>query len=237
MNSWDLRKRGNLLFALLILICVIEIHSCRNDLSLIVHERKISKRIKDGLFNVKYPELKYSGTNSRKVCDSINSNIKSFVNSLVKEMDCNENCEFKLERKSCGRELKIDYNLDVFDKDYISARFTIYSYQGGAHGRTYYKCFNFSVQRAEQLKLNDLLYLKQKKELQVLNKLLVKYFENPDQCFSEIPSVTPDFEFFSYQNDGFIFSFSDSSLGDYVCGPAEIKIPLWELKQNGLLRL
>ncbi|MBN2596606.1 PdaC/SigV domain-containing protein [Labilibaculum sp.] len=186
---------------------------------------------------MKYPELKYSGNNSRNVCDSINSNMKGFVNSLMKEMDCNENYEFKLDRKFCSKELKIDYNLDIFAKDYVSARFTIYTYQGGAHGRTYFKCFNFSVQRAEQLKLNDLLYLKQKKELQVLNKLLVKYFENPDQCFSEIPSITPDFEFFSYQNDSVIFSFSDNSLGDYVCGTAVIKIPLWELKQNGLLKL
>jgi hypothetical protein len=186
---------------------------------------------------VKYPELKNNRSDSRDICDSINSNIKNFVNSQLSEMDFDENYELKPESKAYNRELKIDYNLDIFDRDYVSTRFTVYSYQGGAHGRTYYKCFNYSSQRAEQLKLDDLLHLKSKMELQSLNKLLVKYFENPDHCFNELPFITSDFQFFSYQDDGFIFSFSDMSLGDYVCGTAEIKIPIWELKQHGLLKL
>lgn len=232
-----MRKRRDLLLGILILSGVVGVYSCRNDLSLIVREKEISKRIEHGLLNVKYPELKNNRSDSRDICDSINSNIKNFVNSLLSEMDFDENYELKPESKAYNRELKIDYNLDIFDRDYVSARFTVYSYQGGVHGRTYYKCFNYSSQRAEQLKLDDLLHLKSKMELQSLNKLLVKYFENPDHCFNKLPFITSDFQFFSYQDDGFIFSFSDMSLGDYVCGTAEIKIPIWELKQHGLLKL
>lgn len=222
---------------ILILVGVVGIYSCRNDLSLIVHDKEISKRIKNGQLSVKYPEFKNNRNDSRDICDSINISINYFVNSLLCEMDCNENYELKAESKPRKRELKIDYNLDIFAKDFVSTKFTIYSYQGEEHGRTYYKCFNYSAQRAEQLNLDDLLHLKRKKELQSLNKLLVKYFENPDQCFDKLPAITSDFQFFSYQDDGFVFSFSDMSLGDYVCGTAEIKIPIWELKQHGLLKL
>jgi hypothetical protein len=232
-----LRRKRNSFLGILMLCCVLGIYSCRNGLSIIVHEKEILKRIENGLLNVKFPELKNNSRDSRNVCDSINSNIEMFLNSLLYEMDCDENHELKSGSKVRKRELKIDYNLDVFDRDYVSTRFTVYSYQGGAHGRTFFKCFNYSTQRAEQLKLDDLLHLKRKKELQSLNKLLVKYFENPDHCFNELPSIASDFQFFSYHDDFFIFSFSDTFLGDYVCGTAEIKIPIWDLKQHGLWKL
>ncbi|PKQ60695.1 hypothetical protein BZG02_18405 [Labilibaculum filiforme] len=198
---------------------------------------EISQRKKDRLFQVKYPELSYNSRASRDVCDSLNRDIKNFVNSLLGEMRCDENIKFKLNREVQNKELKVDYNLDVFAENYVSARFTVYTYRGGAHGQTYYKCFNYSAQGAKQLKLNDLLYLKKRSELQSLNNLLQKYFVNPNQCFSDLPSVTSDFQFFSFQKDNFVFSFSDNSLGDYVCGTTEIKIPVWELKQHGLLKL
>ncbi|PCH70119.1 MAG: hypothetical protein COC06_05905 [Bacteroidales bacterium] len=218
-------------------VCVVGIYSCRNDLSIIVHEKEISKRIENGLFDVKYPELKNNDNDSRNVCDSINLKIKTLINSLLEEMNCDENYELISNNRACNNELRIDYDLDVFGRDYVSARFAVYSYQGGEHGYTYYQCFNYDTKRATPLKLDDLLYLKSNKELQSLNKLLVKYFENPDQCFNELPAITADFQFFSYQDDNFVFSFSDNSLGDYVCGTAEIKIPVWDLKQHGLLKL
>ncbi|WP_145957631.1 polysaccharide deacetylase family protein [Labilibaculum antarcticum] len=232
-----MRRKRNSFLGILILWCVLVMYSCRNDLSIIVHEKEISKRIENGLLTVKFPELKNNSRDSRNVCDSINSNVELFLNSLLYEMDLDENHEVKSESRVCNRELKIDYTLDVFARDYVSARFTVYSYQGGEHGQTFFKCFNYSTQRAEQLKLDDLLHLKRKKELQSLNKLLIKYFENPDHCFNELPFIAADFQFFSYQDDCFIFSFSDNSLGDYVCGTAEIKIPIWDLKQHGLWKL
>lgn len=232
-----MRRKKNSLLGVLILCCVFGIYSCRNDFSIIVHEKEILKRIENGFINVKFPELKNNSCDFRNVCDSINSNIEMFLNSLLYKMNCDENYELKSGSKVRRRELNIDYDLDVFDQNYVSARFTVYSYQGGAHGRTFFKCFNYNTQSAEQLKLDDLLYLKCKKELQSLNKLLVKYFENPDYCFNKAPSITSDFQFFSYQDDCFIFSFSDNSLGDYVCGTAEIKIPIWDLKQHGLWKL
>lgn len=219
------------------LVCVVGIYSCRNDLSITVHEKEISKRIENGFFDVKYPELKNNGNDSRNVCDSINLKIKTLINSLLEEMDCDENYELISNNRARNNELKIDYDLDVLGGDYVSARFVVYFYQGGEHGYTYYQCFNYDTKRATPLNLDDLLHLKSNKELQSLNKLLVKYFENPDQCFNELPTISADFQFFSYQDDSFVFSFSDNSLGDYVCGTAEIKIPVWDLKQHGLLKL
>ena len=207
--------------------------SCSNDLSLLVHEKEISKRNNQQLLSVKYPQFKNKASKSKRGCDSINSNISVFVNKLLAEMECDQESESGF----TNMELKVDYDLDIFATDYVSAKFMIYQYKGGVHGLTYFKCFNYNVQEAIGLSLEDVFHVKSKMELQALNKLLVKYFNNPDSCFDELPAITSAFESFSYQEDYFLFSFSDYSLGPYICGTAEIKIPVWDLKQHGLLKL
>lgn len=226
---------GKQLIILLVFLTSVGCFSCRNDLSLIVHEKEVSKRTPTNLIAVKYPEFKNSKAQSKKVCDSINSDIQEFVSSLLDRYLNEENSE--VSTQLYNKELKVDYDLDIFSRDYVSTRFTIYSYEGGAHGKTYFKCFNYRANKLELLKLGDLLHIKSGKEMQSLNKLLLKYFKNPDNCFNELPKINDDFQFFSYQDDSFVFSFADYSLGPYVCGTVEIKIPIWDLKQHGLLKL
>jgi len=210
--------------------------SCKNDLSLIVHEKEIIKSQNNRVLQVYYPEFESRNANSRKACNFINADIKNFVDNLMTEINCDSEYQGNSKSIDFNKELKVDYDLAIFDKDCISTKFTIYSYQGGAHGLTYYKCFIYDVNKAKQLFLGDLLHVKQKKEVKSLNRLLVKYFENPNQCFNELPEINSDFDCFSYQDDSFIFSFSDYTLGAYVCGTAEIRVPIWDLKQHGLLK-
>lgn len=216
-----------------LMICMLCITSCSNDLSLLVLEKEIAKRQKEQLLSVRYPEFKNRESKLKRGCDSINRDITVFIDSLLLDMECDQESESDFS----SRELKVDYDLDIFAQNYVSAKFMIYKYHGGEHGFTYYKCINYNVQKARSLSLGDVFHVKDKMELHALNKLLVKYFKNPDNCFDVMPVVTSSFKSFSYQGDFFVFSFSDSSLGPYVCGTAEIKIPVWELKQHGLLRL
>jgi hypothetical protein len=202
-----------------------------------VSDHEISKKIEAGCIFLKTPELISNSRLTKNVCDSVNLDIHNFIQSLMDEMGCDENGKLRVKTKDFNSELRVVYDMDIFNQDYISIRLTIYSYRGGTHGASFYKCFTYKMEGAKKLSLGDVLFLKRKKELESLNRLLDKYFVDPDHCFSRIPFVTSDFQFFSYQDDCLVFSFSESSLGAYVCGSAEVKIPIWDVKQHGLLKL
>lgn len=224
-----LRKISFLISVCVVPILVLLVLSCQNDLNFLVHKKGIDRKHKGQILSVTYPEFKNKASKLKRGCDSINGKINSFVNGLLLEMECDQDSQKK--------ELKLDYELSIFAKDYVSTRFRIYKYNGGAHGYSYFKCFNYKLRDAKELCLADVFHLESKTEIQSLNKLLEKYFKNPENCFEELPVVTLSFDTFSYQKDFFVFSFSDYSLGPYVCGTLEINIPIWDLKQHGLLKI
>jgi len=116
----------------------------------------------------------------------------------------------------------------------ISVKFETYSYALGAHGFTAITTFNFDVKNSKFLELTDFISINTAEEQNTLNALLVKYLENPQQCFDKEPSVGKEFENFGVTMENMIFYFEAYELGAYYCGAAAIKIPIKVLKESGI---
>lgn len=176
----------------------------------------------------------------KDVCDKINMEIKVFTDTVTDSFS-KEATEFyddfvkDAENPSSARyELATNYDHFYGDNDIISYRFLLYMYTAGAHGLTSFYSYIYDLKTGERLYLKD-LFKTDEVSLSKINKLLKKHFENPYDCFDEEPEIDKDFENVNIVRDSVLFTFGYYQLGAYACGPAEIKLPLEELKEEKLL--
>ena len=108
---------------------------------------------------------------------------------------------------------------------YFRARFLIYTYEGGADGMTRFHAFNYDTR--EQKFMDNTLLLDYTRKTGV-EKLLKARLDDKEGCFTESPTLDHS-TVINFSADGMIFSYPPYELGPYVCGAAEINVPLKEL--------
>lgn len=134
-------------------------------------------------------------------------------------------------------ELYNSYQILDTTPDLISIFMETYSYALGAHGFTALHTFNFDLKQNKFLKLEDVLDVSSDQNISKLNELLAANFQNPDDCFNDIPSAGKDFELFGIEQEHLAFYYEAYSLGAYYCGMAKVSVPIDAFKNAGLWKL
>lgn len=193
-------------------------------------ERSINKETTRMSIEVAYPEYE-------NVPANINFVLKKFAEDEVANIE-----ELKLEEvptsSSASYFLKITYEVEQANTDYLSLVYNVGIYTGGAHSNQYFKAYNFNTKTGDEVKLSD-LYPAESSEGSILEILkpkikvavheyLVKFFNNqgdsetdPDSLlFQDINSLGSEyFQNFNFSNTYIKFFFSPYDLAPYVVGP------------------
>lgn len=130
-------------------------------------------------------------------------------------------------------ELMMTDTVYLANKNLISVLYTTYSFTGGAHGMTEFAGHNYDLVNRKELTVQDLF--KPEATTQI-NKLLAEYFQNPDNCFSDQPTLEQATAV-NLGVESVIFTYAQYVLGPYACGPATITLPLAAIKPFLLMDL
>jgi len=193
-----------------------------------------------GYFSIdlEYPLFNSTDNSKNQSFDLLNKKMETFLDTAATYYwgtDTNGARKLIDETGSHGKyELMNRYEALSKDVNLISVKFETYSYALGAHGYTAITTFNFDVKNSKFLKLTDLISINTAEEQNTLNALLVKYLENPQQCFDKDPEAGKGFERFGVTAENMIFYFEAYELGAYYCGAAAIKVPIKVLIESGI---
>ncbi|MDL2231500.1 DUF3298 and DUF4163 domain-containing protein [Porphyromonadaceae bacterium OttesenSCG-928-L07] len=195
--------------------------------SVFTMEKHIKIDIERSLFFSENAELNQSlGILNAKISEKVDSILVSFnadferfskdLNSMPEAL---ENTNF---------ELMIRDSIFMLNDKFISIRFKIYSYEGGAHGMTNYRALNYDLDKQQFLEPEMILDYQKAAEI---NSLLAEYFSNDEGCFTELPTLDNGFEAFNTSDKAVVFTYPAYALGAYACGHAEVVIPKKELSE------
>jgi hypothetical protein len=170
----------------------------------------------------------------------INSDIKSFADNEVTELD-----SLKLEEIPTMSDaqyfLKINYEAEQANTDFISLVFTISTYTGGAHPNQFFRTFNYNVDTGTVVTLADLYpnekdaleSLKPKIKTAVHDSLKATFEANgdmgsdPDEAlFKDITDIDDKDTFanFTFGTSYIKFFFSPYDIAPYSVGPVIARI-------------
>lgn len=127
-----------------------------------------------------------------------------------------------------------NYEIKDTSAKVISLKFETYSYALGAHGFTAFTTFNFDVPERKFIQLTDLIDVSEPEKMLAMDSLLIKYLDDPEDCFTTEPFADENFNRFTISSEYLSFFFEAYELGAYSCGSAEIRIPIAELKSADL---
>jgi hypothetical protein len=109
---------------------------------------------------------------------------------------------------------------------YISLRLDVYAYTGGAHGDNSFYTFNYDLRQRKFITNDQLLDYARRADIE---KLLQAHFNNPDNAFTETPTLD-DSALFNFTDKELHVTYPPYILGPFSAGAAEISVPLTELK-------
>ncbi len=188
--------------------------------------------------DIQYPIFTVSNNKTNVGLESLNKSMVSFLDTAAFYYWGTDikGARKTIEETGARGKYELMNRYEILSKDValISVKFETYSYALGAHGFTALTAYNFDVKGGKFLKLTDLVNLDTPGNLQTLNKLLIKHFENPVNCFDKEPAVTADWKKFGKEPLNLVFYFEAYELVPYSCGAATIKIPIATLKEAGI---
>ncbi|MDR0765848.1 MAG: DUF3298 and DUF4163 domain-containing protein [Odoribacteraceae bacterium] len=149
-----------------------------------------------------------------KRCSLFNERIDAFISGLRDSL--------LADTAATPRELWVSDTLFRATDRYISARLTVYTYSGGAHGMTRFHAFNYDTCEQEFIDNARLLDYTRKAEIE---KLLKVRLDNKDGRFTVDPVLTPS-TVINFSAGEMIFTYPPYALGPYSSGAAEIIVPL-----------
>lgn len=123
-------------------------------------------------------------------------------------------------------ELYIKDSVFMAAYNFVSLRYMVYTFTGGAHGMTCFYSYNYDISAEKQLDKKSLF--KPACTAQI-DRVLEKYFRDPDGCFTEKPTVESATAI-NITPESVTFTYDQYILGAYACGPVEINVPAAELK-------
>lgn len=200
-----------------------------------VKEKKINKQDKITNLSVVYPVVGQ---------EKIDASIKQYIDDLMKDFQDSAYTEGKVNWKN---ELSVKYDTKRFD-NYLSVRFRIYQFTGGAHGMDSLIVKNYNLQDGSEVKLTDLFkndsnYLKRLSELtvpqlagQMKNKKLISDFKKDKDLMQFIydgaAAKEDNFANFYFVDNGLIFHFNRYAVAPYAHGEFEVKVPFIQVIDN-----
>jgi putative hemolysin len=134
--------------------------------------------------------------------------------------------------------LEIYYDPYEINSNFVSIRFEISEYTGGAHSMTYSKSFNYDLKKNKAIELSDIFdsnkdYLNNisAKSIQYLLKL------NNENNFSDEESIKEgagpkqeNFEIFTFNKNTVVFYFNPYQVAPYVAGRQDVIFPFSSIK-------
>lgn len=200
-------------------------------------------------YEVKIPQLKIQPEKLTKATqETFNNAIKEFVTPFLEEYKPGTLVEKKnivdvilVEDSISAKENSMVYSLNIepiinenSEKGIISVKFIIDKFDLGIHPNTYFKTFNFDMKTGKFIAMDDILDVRTEGNLDKLNALVLKYFDNSLGCFDLKPKATTKNVQFSLTEENVVFSYQPYVLGAYTCGSSTILVPISELKKAGI---
>ncbi|MCK9269743.1 MAG: DUF4163 domain-containing protein [Bacteroidales bacterium] len=191
--------------------------------------------------NQEFPVFKADQPADDSLLKPLNSRIESFMDTAAQYywgMEVGDVPGYIDTVQARGKfELYTTYEILLSTSDTISLRLETYSYALGAHGFTAFHTYNYDLRHQHFIGLEEVLDLSSDTNINIINELLARYFENPEDCFTEVPTIDVDEQLWGFRPEYLVFFYEAYELGAYVCGSAEVKIPTQELQKRNLLRM
>ena len=108
----------------------------------------------------------------------------------------------------------------------------VFTLTGGANGLTEYYAFNYSIKQDKFLSPEDILNYSKSAEI---DKQIQKNFKNPDNCFSDVPTLA-NVTVVNFTPGDICFTYDPLVLGAHYCGAAQVSVPRMILKGDLLLK-
>lgn len=206
-----------------------------------VEVKKESLNNKNNQWEIDVQKSVFSSSDAgvEKGCTAVNRVVEALIDSLQLDIKAQADTFFTTYGKMYD-EKGPEWAYQLYVKDsvfmatdkYISLRVLVYTFMGGAHGMTNFYAFNYDVQKQHFLTDQEIINYDKANEI---NGLLVKYFNNPEGCFSDKPTLTNGFTALNVSPVAVCFTYPQYTLGAYACGVAQVTIPDDVLK--GILKI
>ena len=184
-----------------------------------------------------YPVFISRNTEVEQGCKAVNGKISRLIDSLQNDLKTRLD-EYLQKAREMKEEPMIPFELDITDSvfmadaHYISVRFAVYTLTGGANGLTEYYAVNYSLKDKKFLTPEGILNDDKRAEI---NKQIQRNFKNPENCFSEVPTLA-NVTAVNFSESDVCFTYNPLVLGAHYCGAAEISVPRMLLKGDLLLK-
>ena len=184
-----------------------------------------------------YPVFISRNTEVEQGCKAVNEAISRLIDSLQNDLKAQLN-EYLQKAREMKEEPMIPFELDVkdsvfmVDRHYISVRLAVYTLTGGANGLTEYYAVNYTLKDKKFLSPEGILNYDKSVEI---DKQIQRNFKNPENCFSEVPTLA-NVTTVNFSGNDICFTYNPLVLGAHYCGAAEIFVPRMLLKGDLLLK-
>jgi hypothetical protein len=190
---------------------------------------------------LEFPVFKGDQPADDTLLEPLNRSIENFLDTAARfywQMEVKDVPAYIESVETSGKfELQNNYEILLSTPDTISLKLETYSYALGAHGFTAFHTYNYDIRHQHFIALDEVLDLSSDENIKKVDELLARYFENPEDCFTQVPAVEMDEQLWGFRPEYLVFFYEAYDLGAYVCGSAEVKIPLAELRKQNLLRM
>ena len=207
------------------------------EASIKVGEDTLTSTTNEWEISVKYPVFTSQDVKLEKGCKVVNERVKQLVDSLQNDLK-SQLKEYLQEAQEAKIEPMIPFTLDIQDSifmadaHYISLRMVVFTLTGGANGLTEYYAFNYSIKQDKFLSPEDILNYSKSEEI---DKQIQKNFKNPDNCFSDVPTLA-NVTVVNFTPGDICFTYDPLVLGAHYCGAAQVSVPRMILKGDLLLK-
>lgn len=207
------------------------------EASIKVGEDTLTSTTNEWEISVKYPVFTSQDVKLEKGCKVVNERVKQLVDSLQDDLKAQLK-EYLQEAQEAKIEPMLPFTLDIQDSifmadaHYISLRMVVFTLTGGANGLTEYYAFNYSIKQDKFLTPEDILNYSKSAEI---DKQIQKNFKNPDNCFSDIPTLA-NVTVVNFTPGDICFTYDPLVLGAHYCGAAQVSVPRMILKGDLLLK-
>lgn len=207
------------------------------EASIKVGEDTLTSTTNEWEISVKYPVFTSQDVKLEKGCKVVNERVKQLVDSLQNDLK-SQLKEYLQEAQEAKIEPMIPFTLDIQDSifmadaHYISLRMVVFTLTGGANGLTEYYAFNYSLKQGKFLEPEDILNYSKSAEI---DKQIQKNFKNPDNCFSDVPTLA-NVTVVNFTPGDICFTYDPLVLGAHYCGAAQVSVPRMILKGDLLLK-
>jgi hypothetical protein len=141
--------------------------------SITVHDEKVTYNISPLNIAITYPQIQGLDDFNQKAKAIIDKEFNDFkTNSLANDASVKEVDPISYAKYPREYELDIGYDKGEIDENIVSVVFSIYNFEGGAHGASYFVPLNYNPKTKQDIKLSD-LFLGQADYLQKISDFCI----------------------------------------------------------------